>query len=329
MENKGLVSVIIPVYNVEQYLEECIKSVLAQTYENWEMILVDDGSTDCSGNICDEYQKKDERIQVVHQQGGGASVARNTGVSKANGEYIYFLDSDDWILPETLEELMTCAKKEQAQIVYFDANSFYDHDSNAKIEQRYIRKHSYETSAGYEVLEQHLKNKEYHCSVPLMLLDREWLRKTEITFIPHIIYEDMIFTYEILCKADCVAQVKKALYQRRYRKNSVMTTKKSLKNFTSACRVYEEVKMFSMEEGSLEKKAATDYIVRCAFNALNIYRSIEKNEQKSNWKVYQMLKKDILNHKAFGNKALRARCYGRIVWFGYKVLEKGFKILKG
>ena len=97
MENQALISVIIPVYNVEEYLHECVDSVINQTYKNLQIILVDDGSTDSSGKICDEYAENDKRITVVHQKNGGLSVARNTGLSNAHGDYVYFLDSDDYI----------------------------------------------------------------------------------------------------------------------------------------------------------------------------------------------------------------------------------------
>lgn len=90
-------SVIVPVYNTEKYLRECIDSILAQTFTDFELILVNDGSTDGSGAICDEYAKKDERIQVIHQQNGGITVARKSGVRVARGEYVTFVDSDDWI----------------------------------------------------------------------------------------------------------------------------------------------------------------------------------------------------------------------------------------
>ena len=90
-------SVIVPVYNTEKYLRECIDSILAQTFRDFELILVDDGSTDGSGAICDEYAKQDERIRVIHQENGGITVARKSGVRAARGEYVTFVDSDDWI----------------------------------------------------------------------------------------------------------------------------------------------------------------------------------------------------------------------------------------
>ena len=105
METDRLLTVIVPIYNVEKYLRRCIDSILVQTYGKLEIILVDDGSTDRSGKICDEYAKKDQRIKVIHKMNGGSADARNTGLENATGEFIGFVDSDDYILPEMYEVL--------------------------------------------------------------------------------------------------------------------------------------------------------------------------------------------------------------------------------
>ena len=99
-------SVIVPVYNTEKYLRECVDSILAQTFTDFELILVDDGSTDGSGTICDEYAKQDERIQVIHQENGGVTRARKNGAAVSKGEYVTYVDSDDWIDPETYQDIM-------------------------------------------------------------------------------------------------------------------------------------------------------------------------------------------------------------------------------
>ena len=96
------ISVIVPVYNVEKYLCRCIDSILAQTFTDFELLLIDDGSKDSSGEICEEYAGKDARIRVFHRQNGGVSTARNLGIDKAKGEWIYFVDSDDVVLPSAL-----------------------------------------------------------------------------------------------------------------------------------------------------------------------------------------------------------------------------------
>lgn len=121
-EHQELISVIIPVYNVEQYLARCMESVINQTYKNLEIILVNDGSTDNSGKMCDEYAGKDSRIKVIHKENGGASTARNVGLSIAQGEYIGFVDSDDWIERDMYEYLLRILHDTSSDIsaCYFD-----------------------------------------------------------------------------------------------------------------------------------------------------------------------------------------------------------------
>lgn len=108
-EMEPLISVVIPVYNVESYLADCIDSVTSQTYRALEIVLVDDGSTDGSGKMCDEYALRDDRIRVIHSENHGLGAARNIGIGNAGGEYITFLDSDDWVEPDTIEALITTA----------------------------------------------------------------------------------------------------------------------------------------------------------------------------------------------------------------------------
>ena len=117
MKSESIISIIIPVYNVEKYLRNCIDSVINQSYTNWEMILVDDGSPDHSGAICDEYAQVDDRIHVVHQHNGGQANARNNGVNCCRGDYVTFLDSDDFFHPRFLEYMLSLAIKHSADIV--------------------------------------------------------------------------------------------------------------------------------------------------------------------------------------------------------------------
>ncbi len=328
MENQALISVIIPVYNVEEYLRECVDSVLKQTYENFEIILVNDGSTDSSGEICDEYVDKDERITVIHQKNGGLSVARNAGLSEANGDYVYFLDSDDYIAENALELLIKIAEKDNSDIVFFDAVSFAD-TNDFTVKQNYIRKNRYQTDSGLNIFARMTENKEFHSAVPLLFIRKDFLSESKIRFVPDILYEDMVFTYQLFCKASTVSQCSDALYYRRYRKNSIMTSSKTKKHFTSYMAVYQYNSEFTNE---LDKSntAVYGYVSRCAFNLFNVFEKLDKNDKKSCKNELKVFKKDILEKNAFGNTALKMRCYGKVFWFIYKIFDKTVgRLLKG
>ncbi|MBQ8364377.1 MAG: glycosyltransferase family 2 protein [Bacteroidaceae bacterium] len=120
-----MVSIIIPVYKTEKYIRNCLDSILAQTYTHWEAILVDDGSPDDSGLICDEYAAKDMRFRVIHQKNRGVVNARNNGINVANGEYLAFIDSDDYIEDNMLEEMVFLAKNKQLDIVWCDVKEIH------------------------------------------------------------------------------------------------------------------------------------------------------------------------------------------------------------
>ena len=129
MECNPLISIIIPVYNVEKYLKECVDSCINQTYKNLEIILVNDGSTDSSGVLCDDLEKKDNRIKVIHKQNGGLSSARNAGLDVATGNYICFLDSDDWMNVRAIEESLLLSIKYNADIVFWSCIKEFENRS--------------------------------------------------------------------------------------------------------------------------------------------------------------------------------------------------------
>lgn len=145
--NQIKVSIIIPIYNVEEYLEECLVSALKQTLKEIEIICVNDGTPDRSMDIVNRYAKEDERIVIVEKENGGLSSARNAGLAVAKGEYVYFLDSDDYILEQTMEVLYGEASQNQLDNIYFDAESFFEtedlKEEMAVYVDYYVRKADY------------------------------------------------------------------------------------------------------------------------------------------------------------------------------------------
>ena len=129
-----LIGVIIPVYNVEKYLEQCVDSVLNQSFKDIEIILVDDGSKDSSGEICDYYKEKDSRVKVIHKENGGLSDARNMGIRQCSSEYILFLDSDDYWKENCLEEIARCIE-DNVDIVFLTAAKYFE--QTGQIEEKF------------------------------------------------------------------------------------------------------------------------------------------------------------------------------------------------
>lgn len=146
----GLVSIVLPIYNVEKYLDRCVKSVINQTYRNLEILLVDDGSPDDCPQKCEEWGKKDSRIKVIHKANAGLGYARNTGIENASGEYICFFDSDDYIDPSTVEKAYNIAHKNNSDMVLF---GHYDVNAQGKIVRTYIPAIDKESYVGSEVQE--------------------------------------------------------------------------------------------------------------------------------------------------------------------------------
>ena len=212
-----LISIIVPVYNVEQYLVRCIDSILHQTYTNLEVILVDDGSTDNCPSICDSYSIKDERIKVIHKQNGGLSSARNVGLDAANGEYIGFIDSDDFILPEMYEVLFRLIKDSNADIglcsfqrVDEEGNPLHGDDDIFEPE----------VLSGGEALTAFMTkqwryvivwNKLYEASIFL-----------NIRFPEGRLHEDEFVVHHVLNKCRRIASTSTAMYMYTQRSNSIM-----------------------------------------------------------------------------------------------------------
>ena len=198
MEDYGLISVIIPVYNAEKYLSKSVNSVLSQTYQRFEILLIDDGSTDQSPQMCDEYAAQYKNIHAFHKQNGGASTARNAGLENAKGEYIFFLDSDDWLEPNALETMIATAKRENADLVFCEAQAI-DDEGKTELNGHYTYKEQYQTGNAYQIMLQMMDSKEFHVAIWMLLLDRKIITDNQLRFKEGIIYEDMIISYQFYC----------------------------------------------------------------------------------------------------------------------------------
>lgn len=210
------ISVIIPVYKVEAYLDDCIRSVVAQSYANLEIILVDDGSPDKCGAMCDAWAKKDSRIQVIHKENGGLSDARNAGLERATGDYVAFVDSDDWLQPKFYETLLTAMQQENADICACAIASCYPDRTVTWGCPKYAVGDSEATLAML------YKDTAYPVSALNKLYRRElW---NGLRFPVGKLCEDAFTTYQLVHRAKKIVQIPEALYCYRIRLNSIMTS---------------------------------------------------------------------------------------------------------
>lgn len=212
------VSVIVPIYNVEQWLDDCVNSIVKQDYRNIEIILVDDGSTDNSGIICEEWKQKDERIIVIHKKNGGLSSARNAGLDICQGDYVTFVDSDDYIQPDTIQCMLKDIKEKKVEVVRCAMNKIIKGKSveskDVYNEKMYLKN---------ELLDGFYYYKEGLCgSVCDKLFKAELFEG--LRFPEGINSEDYYALFNIFLKIDKMFYNNKCLYNYRIRDNSICTT---------------------------------------------------------------------------------------------------------
>lgn len=230
------ISIIVPVYNTENYLVECVESILNQSYENIELILINDGSTDSSGKICDDYSKIDCRVKVMHKPNGGQSSARNCGLDLATGSYIGFVDSDDWIKIDMYEKLMTKAIETNSEVVACNISLMtrkgkFKNYSNADRDYEFDK-----ISAMKEIF-----RNEYLTFSPCNKLYRKGLFNN-LRFDEKIILEDKDISYQLIDKCDSVFYLNEPLYYYRYNPGSTLRgefTLRRLDEYLVQKRMYE------------------------------------------------------------------------------------------
>ena len=212
MESNVKVSIIMPVYKVEEYVGKAIESIQAQTLTDWEFLIVDDGTPDRSGEICDEYAAKDDRIRVIHKENGGAPSARNMAIELAKGEYFYFLDSDDWAEPTMLEDMYNLAKRDNAQLVvagfYIDTyigNGQFMTDDYLVADAVYPDKESFRKNA-YKLFDKNLLYTPWN-----KLFEAKYVMENNLRF-PTTFWDDFPFNVSVVRNVERVTVTSKQYY---------------------------------------------------------------------------------------------------------------------
>lgn len=259
-----LVSVVMPVYNTEPYVSDAINSILDQTLDALELICVDDGSTDRSHSICCEFAANDERVTVILQENSGQGRARNNALDMVHGRFVYFMDSDDILLPEALEIICSEMINADLDLLFFEAHTFGDTKGAAE----YKRRCSYDkVYSGTELASLLIGNNEFIVSPCLYVARADLYRANAIRFLEeHVKHEDDIFTILALLHARRATCVHRDLYARRYRPGSTMTSFDPVSSTKGAFRTYSELlrrRESSSADSPLRSSAADELLSRC------------------------------------------------------------------
>lgn len=315
MEQKELISIIVPIYNMSKWLSRCVESLLKQSYANLEIILVDDGSTDDSLEICYKYAKIDSRIVVLHKENGGQGSARNIGLKNAKGEFIGFVDPDDWICHEMYETLLTISKKENADIVECSWNNIDSFGSSiSKDNENVIISYTKE-----EVIDSFLSSFET-CKITTSVCSKLF-RKTllgDMRFLEVRAYEDDEFVYRCVWFSKKIVFIGLPLYNYFIRNNSTMTSSFNLNKLALITVQKSICEFFKQNAPQYYKKAQKIlfskqlYILYCLRNTPNI--DVQKN-------IYcSILKEIISNYEDYMSNSYLGR--NKIVLFLLKVYPK-------
>lgn len=294
------ISVIIPVYNIEKFIERCVNSIINQTYKNLEIILVDDGSTDNSGKICDEFAKKDSRIIVIHKSNKGLSDTRNIGIEKATGDYLSFIDGDDWIEKDTYEQFLLNNKEINADLIVFGMSIDYE-DGTTKI--KYLpQKEILDNKKGLIYLNSFKNIEVSSCN---KIYKKELF--SNIRFPVGKLCEDYYIMYKLFDKSKKIMILPITKYHYFQRINSITKNKKVNMDFLYAAE--EQMIYIEKKYPDISHIARSNY----AFSILTIYNVKCKkgllNERKERIRLVKSTKKYIkdvlLNKDLFLNKKIQ------------------------
>ena len=278
------ISIIVPVYNVENYLKNCIDSILNQTFKDFELILVNDGSTDNSLNICEDYKSIDDRIKIVNKKNGGLSSARNAGLDIATGEYIGFIDSDDYIHPQMYEILYNEIKNE-ADISMCDFEKVYEFDKKL-LGSNFVSDYEIEILNNEEALSKLAEKNEVTYVVAWNKLYKKELFK-DIKFKEGIIHEDEYIIHRLLYQVNKLIYVKEKLHFYLQRKGSIIDKKLDIDRVDYMLACSDRVRFF-YEKNLIDLKVKWEYFY--LLEILKNYSILDKNYH--NHKKLKILKND-------------------------------------
>lgn len=312
-----LISVIVPCYKVEQYLPKCIDSILGQTYENLEIWLVDDGSPDRCGEICDEYAAKDKRIKVIHKENGGLSDARNVAIDKATGEWITFVDSDDYVTEDYVETLYSLVAKYHCKMAVADWQIF-SLGSSVSIENNKFKEIFFSSK---EALEDMFNQSHLDTSACAKLYHRDLFEG--IRYPKGVIFEDLLTTFKLILKCENgIAYSSKKIYYYMFRPTSIEGSAFSEKKMDSALEVFNVMNSYERELADVSRALKSKLSAFCFHLLLKMPKDCDRGDilkdyiKKVRWTV-------VCNNKA--RMKTRIGCLSS--YFGFEMTRLLFTIV--
>lgn len=308
---EDLISVIVPIYNVEKYLNRCVDSIINQTHANLEIILVDDGSQDNCFDICEEYSIKDRRIKVIHKINGGLSDARNEGLKIAEGEFIGFVDGDDWIEPEMYERLLESIVKNNSDISACSVKMVWEDSIKYRMLTKQINCVLSKNDAQLALLEETL------------IKQPVWYKLYKKSIIENIkfpkgkYHEDVFWSFRAIGNANCVSIIDYVGYNYWQRSGSIMGEKYSLKRLDAIEAKCERQKYFENFFPELKTKGLIDLWFTCMYNGQLAIKGLSKQERV---KAFEILN-NVINKYTIDNSDIKCLKKSHRIWILFEKIS--------
>ena len=318
-----IISLIVPIYNVGKYLPKCIESILNQTFKNFELILVNDGSTDNSGVVCDDYAKKDTRIKIIHKSNGGVSSARNAGLYVAKGEYIGFVDPDDYIDKNMYEKLYRLCIDNNSDI----AICRFNREINGKIQNKESTEEIIELN-NMEAMNELFKGNLYRFSLCNKLFSKKCFN--DVLFPEERIHEDLSTTYKLFANSKKAVYINYCGYIYVRRENSILTSTYNEKRLQAFIAWDEIIEFIDKNYYEIIEQVIATFTYWCVDNILYILNQVNNSKKKNNYlniiqkyttKYYIYIKRNNILSRSY---KLRIRIFN----INYKLFILGRKIRK-
>lgn len=314
------ISVIVPVYNVEKYIKQCLESILNQTYKNLEIILIDDGSKDSSGTICDSFAKEDCRIKVIHQNNQGLSGARNTGLKNITGEYITFIDSDDFIKNKMFEEMISILKEKNADII--ECGTIYCDEKGSYIKEN--------TKNKIEIYEKNNQMKELILNGNITTMSWGKLYKKDLfenfEFPAGKYHEDVFTAYKLLHISEKTIVLNQGFYYYRQVSGSIMNSSFNIKHLDSIKAILERNKFIEKYYPQYKKY---DY-ANVVYSSCKVYeRMILSNfsEKRLLKDIQKLIRKYLIYFLIYSKSQKSTKLFASICFINMRLCKNFYRIL--